>query len=88
MLVLLFCPQLPALTALGLSLFCGGSISNLLDRIALGGNVVDFLNFSWGGFQPYIFNVADAAIVAGAALVLAGGAWALGRRAFRAKREG
>ena len=54
---------------LGLSLFCGGSLSNLLDRVALGG-VVDFINIAWGGLRPYIFNVADIAISTGGILAL------------------
>ncbi len=56
-------------TVLGLSLFCGGSLSNLLDRIVLGG-VVDFLHISWAGFQPYIFNLADIAIGAGIVVII------------------
>ena len=52
------------LTVFGLSLFCGGSLSNLLDRIAFEGTV-DFLNLGLPGLRPYIFNLADIAIVAG-----------------------
>jgi signal peptidase II len=52
------------LTVLGLSLFCGGSLSNLFDRMALGG-VVDFVNFALVGLRPYIFNLADVAIGTG-----------------------
>ena len=48
----------------GLSLFCGGCLSNLFDRIAFEG-VIDFLNFGLSGFRPYIFNLADIAIGAG-----------------------
>lgn len=48
--------------ALGMQL--GGAIGNLLDRIRLG-HVTDFLDF---GPWP-VFNVADTAIVAGAALL-------------------
>jgi signal peptidase II len=46
---------------LGLSLFCGGCLSNLFDRIAFGG-VVDFVNFGLAGLRPYIFNLADVEI--------------------------
>jgi signal peptidase II len=56
------------LTALSLGLIIGGAIGNAIDRIAYGA-VADFVlfhitteNFS---FQWYVFNVADAAIVAG-----------------------
>jgi signal peptidase II len=43
-------------------------LGNLIDRV-LYGFVVDFLDFSGLGF-PYIFNVADAAINIGVALLL------------------
>ncbi|MEE4208341.1 MAG: signal peptidase II, partial [Parvularcula sp.] len=46
----------------------GGALGNLIDRV-LYGFVVDFLDFSGLGF-PYIFNVADAAINIGVALLL------------------
>jgi signal peptidase II len=52
------------LTVLGLSLFCGGSLSNLLDRIAFDGTI-DFLKLGLPGLRPYIFNLADIAIGAG-----------------------
>ena len=57
------------LTVLGLSLFCGGSLSNLFDRMAFGG-VVDFINFALVGLRPYIFNLADVAIGAGIITVI------------------
>ena len=60
---------LPFLTVLGLSLFCGGSLSNLFDRMAFGG-VVDFVNFSLVGLRPYIFNLADVAIGTGIIIVI------------------
>ena len=57
------------LTVLGLSLFCGGSLSNLFDRMVFGG-VVDFINFALVGLRPYIFNLADVAIGAGIITVI------------------
>lgn len=57
------------LPVLGLSLFCGGSISNLFDRIAFGW-VVDFVNFSLVGLRPYIFNLADVEIGIGITIVI------------------
>jgi signal peptidase II len=54
-----------------LHFLCGGSLSNLIDRIVLG-RVIDFVNFSVPGLQPYIFNLADVAIVAGLALAMVG----------------
>lgn len=63
--------RLPFLPLLGISLFCGGSLSNLIDRIA-SGRVIDFVNFSAPGLQPYIFNLADVAIATGITLAMLG----------------
>lgn len=52
-----------------LSLLCGGGLSNLMDRIAYGGRVVDFLNVGIGPLRTGIFNVADMAITAAAILL-------------------
>ncbi|MFT3997949.1 MAG: signal peptidase II, partial [Asticcacaulis sp.] len=52
---------------LGLALVAGGAIGNAIDRILYGG-VVDFLDFSGLGF-PWVFNIADAAINVGVALL-------------------
>jgi signal peptidase II len=63
---LLFVPALPHATTVALSLIAGGGLSNLIDRIAYGGYVVDFLNIGLGGLRTGIFNVADVAIMVGA----------------------
>jgi signal peptidase II len=64
------------LTALSLGLVIGGALSNVIDRFAYGA-VADVFLFHVGGFEWYVFNVADAAIVAGVAgLILA---WAVER---------
>jgi len=76
-LCLLFASVLRPLTVVALSMFCGGSLSNLLDRIALGGDVVDFLSLGWGGFRTAIFNVADAAIAVGTMLFVFSLVWHL-----------
>lgn len=55
------------LTAMALALVVGGAIGNVIDRIRFGA-VVDFFDFS-GLFFPYVFNIADAAISVGAALL-------------------
>ncbi len=68
-LVLLLSPGLRPFSVIGLSAFCGGALSNLIDRVTVGG-VVDFLNLGLIGFHPYIFNIADVAIALGAALAL------------------
>ena len=56
----------------GLALILGGALGNLWDRIVLGA-VVDFLDFHAYGWHWPAFNVADAAISVGAALVIADG---------------
>ena len=52
-----------------LVLFVAGGASNWVDR-ALHGSVVDFLNVGLGPLRTGIFNVADMAIMLGAALFL------------------
>src|SRR6185503_969966 len=56
------------LTALGLGLIIGGAVGNAIDRV-LHGAVVDFVLFhirtATFSFNWYVFNLADAAIVAG-----------------------
>ncbi|CAN5384724.1 signal peptidase II [soil metagenome] len=54
---------------LGLAFILGGAIGNLLDR-SIFGHVVDFIDVYWGSVHFWAFNVADAAITAGAILVL------------------
>ncbi|HWI16580.1 MAG TPA: signal peptidase II [Vicinamibacterales bacterium] len=53
----------------GLVMFVAGGLSNLIDRVALGG-VIDFLNVGIGPVRTGIFNVADVAIMAGIALLV------------------
>ena len=52
------------LAALSLGLVLGGAVGNAIDRPWRGG-VVDFVSLHAGGFQWYVFNLADVAIVAG-----------------------
>ena len=52
-------------TALPFALVIGGAIGNVVDRL-LHGHVVDFIQWHWRGHYWPAFNVADAAIVAGA----------------------
>src|SRR5262245_27604800 len=59
----------PTRTLLGVALFVGGGVSNLLDRI-IHGAVVDFMNVGIGPLRTGIFNVADMAIVLGVGIVL------------------
>lgn len=55
--------------ALGYSLILGGAIGNLSDRLYRGA-VVDYLDFFWGVYHWPAFNIADIAIVLGAALMV------------------
>jgi signal peptidase II len=57
------------LFSLALALILGGAIGNVIDRIAYG-HVIDFLDFHWRGWHWPAFNVADSAIVCGAALLI------------------
>ena len=48
----------------------GGAVGNVIDRIQYGA-VADFLNMSCCGIvNPFVFNVADIAIFAGAAVLI------------------
>lgn len=67
---LLISQSMTYVTAIGLSLICGGGIGNLVDRIIYDGYVRDFMNVGIGGLRTGIFNVADVAITVGVVLVL------------------
>jgi signal peptidase II len=62
--------ELPSFATVCLSLVCAGGLSNLIDRIAYEGRVVDFLNVGIGPLRTGIFNVADMAITFGALFML------------------
>jgi signal peptidase II len=53
----------------GLALVLGGAIGNLIDRILLG-HVTDFIQVLFGSWAFPSFNVADAGISVGAALLI------------------
>jgi signal peptidase II len=53
----------------GLALILGGAAGNVVDRVFHHG-VTDFIDFHLGRYHWYTFNVADSAIVVGAALVI------------------
>jgi signal peptidase II len=53
----------------GLALILGGALGNVLDRF-LHHRVTDFIDFYLGRYHWYTFNIADSAIVVGAALVV------------------
>lgn len=67
-----YAAALPArqwLARLGLALVLGGAAGNLVDRLRQG-YVVDYVDFYWRGWHFWAFNVADAAITTGVALVI------------------
>jgi len=57
--------------AIAYGLILGGAVGNLVDRIRLGGRVIDFIDVGWRGWHWYTFNLADAFVVAGI-IMLAG----------------
>ena len=58
-----------AILAAGLALVLGGAIGNLIDRI-MQGYVTDFIQVWFGSWAFPSFNVADAGISVGAALLI------------------
>lgn len=65
--------------AASLGLIAGGAVGNAIDRVAYGA-VFDFVHLHWGSFSWYVFNVADAAIVAGVVGLLYDSLFLEGRR--------
>ena len=68
----MYAATLPAnqwLARIGLALILGGAAGNLIDRITAG-YVVDFVDLYWSGWHFWAFNVADAAITVGVALMI------------------
>lgn len=76
------------LLALAIALVIGGALGNVIDRILFGA-VADFFHFHAFGYSWYVFNIADAAIVIGVAIMIAdaflpdAGARAAGSRSDR-----
>lgn len=62
-------PTEQRLARAGLGLIAGGAAGNLIDRVSAG-YVVDFVDLYWGAWHFWAFNVADAAITTGVALML------------------
>jgi signal peptidase II len=55
---------------IALGLILGGALGNIVDRVRLG-YVTDFLNLHFGAWSPFlVFNIADAAISIGVALLV------------------
>ena len=57
------------LIAATLGMQLGGAFGNLIDRIGQG-YVVDFVDVYWRGWHFWAFNVADAAITVGVAILI------------------
>jgi signal peptidase II len=57
------------LTGVGLSFVIGGALGNLIDRVSAG-YVLDFFDFYWRGWHFWAFNIADASITIGVALMI------------------
>jgi signal peptidase II len=53
----------------GLALVLGGAAGNLIDRVTAG-YVVDFVDVYWRDYHFWAFNVADAAITIGVAMMM------------------
>ena len=53
----------------GLALVLGGAVGNLIDRVAVG-EVTDFIQVLFGSWAFPSFNLADAGITVGAALLI------------------
>ena len=62
-------PYEQRLARTGLALIIGGAAGNLIDRVSWG-YVVDFVDVYWSGWHFWAFNVADAAITVGVALMI------------------
>jgi signal peptidase II len=62
-------PPAQWLARIGLACILGGAAGNLIDRVTLG-YVVDFFDFYSRGWHFWAFNVADAAITVGVALMI------------------
>ncbi|MGH1589856.1 signal peptidase II [Methylobacterium phyllosphaerae] len=75
------------LLAVALGLIVGGALGNAIDRAAYGA-VFDFVHLHAGGWSWYVFNVADAAIVAGVIGLILDSLSPAGRTARRDPAEG
>jgi signal peptidase II len=57
------------LHAIALGLAIGGALGNVVDRLRFG-SVRDFIDLYWRGYHWPAFNLADAAVVAGLAILI------------------
>lgn len=61
--------RMDRISAVALSLIFGGAVGNVWDRM-IAGAVTDFLDFQFGSYHWYTFNIADSGICVGAGLLL------------------
>ncbi|MBI4963799.1 MAG: signal peptidase II [Desulfomonile tiedjei] len=66
-LVVAFSKDMDSYLLLAYSLFFGGALGNLVDRVRFG-EVIDFIDVHWGDLHWPAFNVADSALSVGAVL--------------------
>jgi len=59
----------PLVSAVAFALILGGTVGNLIDRLAHG-KVVDFIYFHHRSFRYPVFNIADSAITVGVAIIV------------------
>ena len=57
------------LLGIAVAIILGGAVGNLIDRV-VNGQVTDFIQVYYGSWSFAIFNLADAAITVGVALIL------------------
>jgi signal peptidase II len=57
-------------SAAAFGIILGGALGNLVDRVRLGGNVIDFIDVGLRGWRWYTFNVADSCVVVGVIMLL------------------
>lgn len=62
-------PRDRRLLGVAVSIILGGAVGNLIDRVA-NGQVTDFIQLYYGTWSFAIFNLADAAITIGVAMIL------------------
>jgi signal peptidase II len=62
--------KMPPMMLVALSLFLGGGVGNLIDRLVNDGRVIDFMNVGIGNLRTGVFNVADMALMAGLGIII------------------
>ena len=70
--VVLVKPSLRATDAIAAACIVGGGLGNVIDRVIYNGAVVDYITMGIGSLRTGVFNLADFAIIVGAAVYLFG----------------